>query len=642
MLQSIRDRLTGPLVWFVVGLIAIPFAFWGIDSFNTGGGDPVMAEVGDQKITQNEFSRAYEQRYQQYRSLLGENFRADLFDENQFRRLTLDDMVQESALRQFARASGYRASDAVLRDYLVSIPAFQKDGRFSAETYRELLQRQNLPVDRYEAQLRESLVIDQLRGAVQDTSFATEQDVWTAFRLQNQTREVAVATVGAEAFRAQIEPDEARIAEYFDANRDRFRAPERVRVRYVELDRNRLPPVEDPAPELLRSIYDAEKDARFVTAEERKASHVLINFGADSEAARAEAESVLAKLRGGAVFAEIAEQESDDPGSREQGGDLGWVRKGMMVPAFEQALFGTAEGELVGPVETEFGWHVIRVDEIRAQSVRAFEDADVQAELLEVYRNRESEERFQELSATLDQTAFENTTLEPVAEAVGLEIQTSDWFTRSGGAGIAASREVQVAAFSPEVLDAGENSRPLANGPDALVVLHKESYEPARQRTIDEVRDQVRDALIAEAAIERAREVAAQVADAVRAGTALSEALEPHGLEIDFDGIAARGQAELDQRVAEQVFAMPRPAASSVQVEVLSDTRADPVVVVLRAVNDMKQDVVEAEVLEQERRTVRESLAGSEFAGYREAVEEAVSVEIHRSPDTPAEDPLQP
>ena len=180
MLQSIRDRLTGPLVWFVVGLIAIPFAFWGIDSFNTGGGDPVMAEVGDQKITQNEFSRAYEQRYQQYRSLLGENFRADLFDENQFRRLTLDDMVQESALRQFARASGYRASDAVLRDYLVSIPAFQKDGRFSAETYRELLQRQNLPVDRYEAQLRESLVIDQLRGAVQDTSFATEQDVCTS------------------------------------------------------------------------------------------------------------------------------------------------------------------------------------------------------------------------------------------------------------------------------------------------------------------------------------------------------------------------------------------------------------------------------------------------------------------------------
>lgn len=642
MLQSIRDRLTGPFVWFVVGLIAIPFAFWGIDSFNTGGGDPVMAKVGDQKITQNEFSRAYDQRYQQYRSLLGENFRADLFDENQFRRLTLDDMVQESALRQFARASGYRASDAVLRDYLVSIPAFQKDGRFSAETYRELLQRQNLPVDRYEAQLRESLVIDQLRGAVQDTSFATEQNAWTAFRLHKQTRDVAVASIGAEAFKSRIEPDEAQIAEYFDANRDRFRAPERVRVRYVELDRKRLPPIEDPAPELLRSIYDAEKEARFVTAEERRASHVLINFGADAQAARAEAESVLAQLRDGADFAELAKRESDDPGSREKGGDLGWVRKGMMVPAFEQALFGAAEGELVGPVETEFGWHVIRVDEVRGRAVRAFEDPDVQAELLELYRNRESEARFQELSETLEQSAFENTTLEPVARATGLEIQTSDWFTRSGGAGIAASREVQAAAFSPEVIDAGENSRPLANGPDALVVLHKESYEPARQRTIDEVRDQVRDALIADAAVKRAREVATQVADAVRAGKALSEAVEAHGLKVDFDGTAARGQAELDQRISEQVFAMPRPAAAGVQVEVLTNTRADPVVVVLRAVNEIKREEVDAEVLEQERSKIRQSLAGSEFAGYREAVEEAVSVEIHRSPDAPVEDPLQP
>ncbi len=642
MLQSIRDRLTGPFVWFVVGLIAIPFAFWGIDSFNTGGGDPVMAKVGDQKITQNEFSRAYDQRYQQYRSLLGENFRADLFDENQFRRLTLDDMVQESALRQFARASGYRASDAVLRDYLVNIPAFQKDGRFSAETYRELLQRQNLPVDRYEAQLRESLVIDQLRGAVQDTSFATEQNAWTAFRLHKQTRDVAVASIGADAFKSRIEPDEAQIAEYFDANRDRFRAPERVRVRYVELDRKRLPPIEDPAPELLRSIYDAEKEARFVTAEERRASHVLINFGADAQAARAEAESVLAQLRDGADFAELAKRESDDPGSREKGGDLGWVRKGMMVPAFEQALFGAAEGELVGPVETEFGWHVIRVDEVRGRAVRAFEDPDVQAELLELYRNRESEARFQELSETLEQSAFENTTLEPVARATGLEIQTSDWFTRSGGAGIAASREVQAAAFSPEVIDAGENSRPLANGPDALVVLHKESYEPARQRTIDEVRDQVRDALIADAAVKRAREVATQVADAVRAGKALSEAVEAHGLKVDFDGTAARGQAELDQRISEQVFAMPRPAAAGVQVEVLTNTRADPVVVVLRAVNEMKREEVDAEVLEQERSKIRQSLAGSEFAGYREAVEEAVSVEIHRSPDAPVEDPLQP
>lgn len=636
MLQSIRDRLTGPIVWFVVGLIAIPFAFWGIDSFNTGGGDPVLVEVGDQDITQNQFRQAYEQRYQQYRSLLGENFRADLFDENQFRQLTLDDMVQESALRQFARDSGYRATDATLRDYLVTIPAFQKDGKFSADVYRELLARQNLPVDRYESQLRESLVIDQLRGAVQDTSFATPEDAWNAFRLQKQTRDVAVVTVPASRYADDVEITDAEMADYFEANRDRFRAPERVRLAYVELDRNDLPEAEAPEQELLQAIYDAEKDARFSSSEERKARHILIGFDADKDAARAQAESALQKLRDGVAFEQLAIELSDDPGSKDKGGDLGWIRKGMMVPAFEQALFAATAGELVGPVETEFGWHVIRVDEVRAADVRAFDDPEVQAELLEVYQNREREERFQELSEKLEQMAFENTTLEPVAEAIDAEIQTTDWFTRAGGAGIAASRDVLAAAFSPEVLDAGENSRPIANGPDALVVVRKDAYEPARQQELADVRDQVRAALVERAAAQKAREVADAAAADLRAGKSAAEVAEALDLKIDFEGLAARGQAQLDGVVADHVFALPHPE-SAARVETVTDSRGDPVVVVLKSVNELPRDTVEPELIAQQRVQIGESMAGAEFAAYRKAVEEVVSVKVRRTPDSAAE-----
>jgi peptidyl-prolyl cis-trans isomerase D len=484
-----------------------------------GNSDPVVAEVGDQEITQSQFRQAYEQRYQQYRSLLGESLRADLFDQGQFRGAILDDMVQESALRQFAKESGYRASDATLRDFLIAIPAFQKDGQFSADTYKSLLQQKGLKTDRYEAQVRESLVIDQLRASVQDTAFVTPAEAWEAYRLENQSRELAVVAVAAAAFREKVQLSDEQIASRYEADKSRYMAPERIKLSYIELDRTKLAAADAPAAEALRALYDAEKEARFGSAEERKASHILIGFGADKDAAKKKAEDLLTQIRGGGDFAALAKSNSEDPGSKDNGGDLGWIKKGMMVPRFEEAVFGlAAAGDYAGPVETEFGWHLIRLDEVKAAATRAFEDADVQTELLEAYRAREADRRFQELSTKLEQLAFEKPALEPVAQELGLSVQTTDWFSRSGGSGIAGVEAVKQAVFSPEVLTDGENSKPIPAGPDSVVVVRKAEYEAARQKPLEEVRDLVRESLVVDESLRLAKAEAEALMAEVKAG----------------------------------------------------------------------------------------------------------------------------
>ncbi|MCC2657332.1 MAG: hypothetical protein K0Q76_2440 [Panacagrimonas sp.] len=644
MLQSIRDRLTGPIVWFVIALIAVPFAFWGIQSFGGGGADPVVVKVGDQKITQAQFRQTYDQRYQQYRSLLGESFRADLFDENRFRELTLDDMVQESAMRQYARSAGYRASDATLRDFLITVPAFQKDGKFSSDSYRALLEQQGMKPDAYERQLRESLAIEQLRNAVQSTSFVTAEQTWAAHRLEKQTRRITVVQVSAKNFRDQVKVTDAEIADRYETDKSRYQTAERVKLAYVELDRNQLATAGAPAPEVLKALYDAEKEARFASPEERRASHILVNFGADKAAAKKKTEDLLAKIKGGQDFAQVAREASDDPGSKAQGGDLGWVRKGMMAPKFEEALYGIpdAGADVAGPVETEFGWHLIKLVEIKAATIRPFEDAAVQAELVEAYGTREGEKRFQELSSKLEALAFENTSLEPVAAEMKLEIKSTDWFTRSGGAGtgIAAIEAVRQTAFSSEVLQDGENSKPIPVSDDALVVIHKSEHEPARQRPLDEVKELVRETLVTEGAAKLAREAADSLVAKVKAGEGLREAATAQGLTPQFDGEAQRGQAELEGPVVDAAFRMARPAQGATHVEAIAAGNGGTAVIALSAVIDPPRPddaTLGGDGALQSR--VRDSLAGAEFGAYRKSVENEIEVEKVQAPEVKADNP---
>lgn len=635
MLQAIRDKLTGWIVWFVVGLIVIPFAFWGIESFRTGGGDPVVAKVGDQEITQSQFQAAYEQRYQQFQAMMGERFRADQFDQNRFRQAVLNDMTQESLLRQYVRHAGYRASDASLIKYLNSIPAFQQDGQFSKDAYLAALSRQGMKPERFESQLRDALETEQMREAVVQTAFVTDAVAALDYRLAHQERELSYAVFDPNRYLDQIVPNEQQIKSRYEADKSKYMAPERIKLAYVELDIDSLQKTAAPAADVLKVIYNAEKEGRFTTAEERKTRHILLNFGADKAVSRAKIEKLAEQLKNGASFAALAKANSDDTGSKAEGGALGWIKRGQMAEKFEQALFDLDKGEVSKPVETEFGWHLIQLEDIKPAVSRAFEDASVQKELMDIYLNREREKRFQEQTEKLEQLAFENpASLDAIVKSLGLTVQTTDWMTRAGGvSGMTANDAIKQAAFSKEVVTDGDNSKPILVAPGKVVVIRKAEYEAPRQKPLEEVLETVRADLKADEARAKAQLEAQQMAAAIRAGRSVSQLAAERGVNLKNAGYVKRDNTTEDRAVLESLFRLPHPKPGEPSVQSIRTQNGHAVVVILSGVKDAAW-TAQSEGVAQQRGLQRDAAAGAEFMAYRKAIEKNIKVKIVNPPVT--------
>lgn len=639
MLQTIRDRLSGPIIWVVIGLIAVPFAFFGIETFRSGGADPVVVKVGKQNITQSQLDAAYQQRLQRLQQMLGENFRSDMVDPVAFRAGVLNEMVQQTTLQQHGEKRGYVASDGEVLDAIHAIPAFQKDGKFSAELYRQLLAANRMTAARFETQVREGLAQDAIRNGVVGTAFVTPAEAAAAWRLSRQERSFSAVTFKPEAFKSAVTVSDDELKQYFAAHADRYRAPERLKLQYVELALDQLPPAAAPEPAVLKALYDADTKP-FSSPEERHARHILIRFGADKQAAKKKAEDLKAKLDGGASFAALAKEYSEDPGSKDAGGDLGAVHKGLMTAAFENALFKLAAGEISAPVETEFGWHIILCESIKPALVKPFEDAGVQAELLGSYRRRDAEKRFQDLSEKMEQTAFENpSSLDATAKVINAKVQTTDWITRTAGTGIASTPAVLTAAFAPEVIKDGDNSKPITLPDNRVVVIRKAEYEPDRTRTLDEVKDAARSDLTLEKEQAAAADKAQALLKSLQEGATLSS--QAQGLETQSPGLVRRDATGIDRKLLDAVFRLARPAAGKSTFGTVTLDGGAVAVVALDTVKDGTPDDADP-AYKQQAAQLKDALAGAEFAGFRSDVEKSVGVKhLMSKPETAAEAPAK-
>ncbi len=633
MLQAIREKFIGWALWTVIGIIIVPFAFFGIETFRSGGGDPQVAKVGSQRITESQLRAAYDQRMQQLQQLMGDQFNAADLDQARFREAVMKDLVQESLMRQFVQDQGFRATDAAVFKSLQAIPAFQDKGQFSSETYRIRLANMGYTPDRFETMLRESLVADQLRDSLVMTAFQTEQSAQQSWRLAQQKRSGAYVRLTPERFRTQVQVSDAQVKSRYDESKTNYLAPERIRVNYLELSLDALPPSDPPSAEVLKAVYETEKAARYTTPAEHQARHILIPFGADKAAALKQAESLAAKLQSGGDFSALAASNSSDPGSKDKGGSLGWIKRGQMTDKFEQALFGLKKGELSAPIETEFGWHLIRLDDVREVRVRNFEEAEVQRQLLETYRARESEKRFQELSEKLEQVAFESPgTLEPAAKALGLNLQTSDWLTRKGAEGLFANPKVLEAAFSEDVVKSDENSRPVSVGPGRVVVLRKQAYEPSRARALAEVSDTIREELKDQAARTAVQTHASAILAAARKGQSLQSLAGEHGADFSSLTLVDRNQDSVPSEVLATAFSLPRPKSTSASYGLapLKDGAVAVVGVtsVQAAVTPTPSDDAYLKLMA----SGRDAEAGAEFAAYRSYIESQYKVKLTAPP----------
>ncbi len=472
-----------------LGLIAITFATWGIESYTrfAGSGDTV-ASVNGSDITQREFSEQLRLQQEQIRRAFGSQVDPAAFDSPELRRALLDQMIAQRLVATETSKRNLFIDDQRLSNLILSIPDFQVGGRFSEEAFEQAARSQNLTPRQFAERLRQNMSLQQLAGAVGDTTIVPHAVAARLAAIEGQQREVSEARIRAQQFLSQVKIDDAQLKQYYDANQADFRTPERVRVEYVVLSADTLAKQEPVTEEEIKKAYEA-RAAAFRVDEQRRASHILVKT-------KEEADKIAAELKKNpGAFAELAKQHSQDPGSAEKGGDLGWFGPGMMVKPFEEAVFSMKQGES-RVVQSEFGFHIVRLTGIQPGKTRSLEE--VRKELVTDLTRQKGAKKYSEAAEAFGNMVYEQSeSLKPAAERFKLQIQTSDWLTKTPGQerGALQNPKLLAALFSQDAIANKRNTDAVEVAPSTVVAARVIEHQPAAQRKFEEVKNEIAEIL---------------------------------------------------------------------------------------------------------------------------------------------------
>ncbi len=637
MLQSIRNRSQGWFAWAIVVLITIPFALWGIQQYLGGGREPAAATVNGVEIPQREVQRVAQRQRQQLLRAMGANAAPALLDELRLREMAREGLIENEVLFQAAQSAGYRVSDEQLVTRIRKIPAFQENGTFSSAVYEQTLRNQGMRPGNFEPMLRRDLIIEQLQRGIEDTAFATTREVDEAVRLKRQQRDIGFLTISARGYEQKVTVSEEEIASYYDDNMQQFVSPERVSVDYLELSVDQLAKGIEVGDADLRAYFEEHKSSYF-KPEQRRASHILITVASDADKtavteARNKAEELLKRIRAGESFSELARKFSQDPGSAREGGDLGFFGKGIMEPAFEKVAFSLKEGEVSDPVRTEFGFHIIKVTGIKPGGTPDF--SKVRDQVAADYRHQQAEKRFYDAAEQLANLSYEHPdSLEPAAEQLGLEIQSTPLFGRSGGEeGIAADPKVVAAAFSPEVLEQDYNSEPVELSPVHMVVVHKKEHIPEQQLPLADVKQKIAEQLRHKKARDAAFAAAESIAHKAAEGEEIAVLAKERKLKWERRNGVTRNDTTLQQAIVRKAFRMPRPDSAAKPRYSAVQMEDDVAVIGLFGVKDGEPGSLDGKEFERERRALAASYGRSEYADLVKLLK--VAADISRLKEAP-------
>jgi peptidyl-prolyl cis-trans isomerase D len=620
MLQLLRGKKSSLLVKIILGVIVIGFSFFGIESYFIANVDTSVARVGGTEISQDQFRERFSQYRQRMVQMMGGAGDVSFLDRPEVKQQLLNTMVDERVLLEANEKLGVAIPAERIRNEILGISAFQSEGKFDPDQYKMLLASQNLTPAAFEQRLRDDLATRELPQQVSATALVTDAEVDAYLRLKDQRRDFHYVKLDKPASQGEDVADADIQAYYKDHSAD-FMTPERVALDYVELDGSKLDVEQTPGDSVLQERYEKEK-ARFVTAEQRLASHILVKVGGkggpeEQKQALAKAEAIEQQIKGGKSFADVAKQESDDLGSKNLGGDLGWLDKGSTDEAFETALFALQKGEVSKPVLTGEGYHVIELRDVRPGKTRTFEE--VKPELAKQYAESEKDRVYAEKAGHLTDLAYQNpASLEAASKELGLKVQKSALFARQGGGeGIAANPAVVKAAFSDNVLVQNNNSDPIEIGPNHVVVVRVAEHKPAAPIPLEQVKDAVRGKILAERASKHARERADALFADFDKGQNLEQVATAQNLKVEEQKGVGRDAAVPDSALVKAVFAMPRPADGKPRRKLVELGGDNYALVQLDGVVDGDPSKLDAKTREATRNTLTE---GTGFATVREFV----------------------
>ena len=627
MFEAIRKH--SKIVMFLLFLLVIPsFVLVGIDSNYFSEKSPVVARVDGHKITQADWDNAHREETDRIRAQ-SPNVDPKQLDTPQARYATLERLVRDRVFAAAAQSSHLITSDARLARALQDIPAIaalkRPDGSLDTEAYRSLVGAQGLTPEGFEANVRRELSVSQVMGGVMSTAFATDAAAKLAFDSLYQRREIQVARFNATDYAKQVNPTEADIEAFYKANAQRFQQQEQAAVEYVVLDLDSVRSGIRVNEDDLRTYYK-ENLTRLAAKEERRASHILINAAkdapaADREQAKARAQELLAQVRKSpASFAEVAKKSSQDSGSAPAGGDLNFFGRGAMVKPFEDAVFAMKKGEISDVVESDFGYHIILLTDIKTPRQPSFEELrpSLEAEL----KQQQAQRKFAEVAEAFTNSVYEQPdSLKPVADSLKLKIQTAEGVTRvpgPGASGPLANPKFLEALFANDSVEGKRNTSAIEVGPSQLVAGRISTYTPTRTLPLQEVSDRARLLLIAEKSAELARKDAEAKKAAWMGNAAPAAGLAPAV-------VVSRDQTQNLPRAV--VDAALRASPDNLPAWVSADlgSQGTAVVKVLRII---PREGVDAQQAAQQRQQLQQWWSTAEGFAYYEMLKERFKVQI--------------
>ncbi|MGM0774319.1 MAG: SurA N-terminal domain-containing protein [Pseudomonadota bacterium] len=575
MLQDIRDNAQGTIAKVIIGLLIVSLSIWGMDAIVGGfSGEPEVATVNGEDITEREFMRVVQMESQRRLSEM-DNPDPSMLDEDRVRSEVLESLIQEKVMTQDAEEQGLELSDQDIDSLITQMPQFQVDGTFSRDRFVSAVRNMGMGVGEFRETMRKQYVVNQIRAGIAQSGTVTDENVAQLLRIQNQTRDFRVVTLSEDSVSDQVEVTESEIEAYYQDNEDAFQQPERVDAEYIALSQEALADSTDVSDEELREYY--EERSSELASEERRAAHILIEDGEDAEETMS---TIQERLASGEDFSEMAEEFSVDTVSAEEGGDLGFAERGVYDEAFEEALFQLDKGEVSEPVSTSFGIHLIKLLDVQKAEVPPLEE--LEDELRRELARSKASERFAEVRSELADLAYAADDLDGPAQELGLEVREKDGITREGGEAPFDHEGLVRQLFSEDVLRDGFNTELIDVGDNMSVVARVAQYQEAQQQPLEEVTDEIRDALTRQ----KTREALAERAEAVIADLESGKDIEETGVgEWESYDDQPRSNPILGGAVMAGVFSLQRPEGDEeVYGSVMSDNGM--AIIALEAVNE--------------------------------------------------------
>jgi peptidyl-prolyl cis-trans isomerase D len=620
MLQNIRDNSQGWIAKTIIGVIVALMALTGFDAiFQATTHRNDAAKVNGEEISQNELSQAVDMQRRQLMQQLGKDFDASLLDEKMLRESALKGLIDRKLLLQGAEKSKFAFSEAALDQVILQTPEFQVNGKFSPERFDQVIRQLGYSRLQFRQMLAQEMLIGQLRAGLAGSGFVTDAQVLAFARLEKQTRDFATVNIKADPAAVKLTDDEVKA--YYDEHAKEFMTPDQVVIDYLELKKASFFDQVSVKDEDLQAAYQKETAN---LSEQRRAAHILIevNDKVTEAQAKAKIEEVQARLAKGESFEALAKEFSQDPGSANNGGDLGFAGPGVYDPAFEKALYSLAKDQVSEPVRTDFGFHLIKLLGVEAPEVPTF--ASLKDKLTRELKTQQVEQRFVEATKQLEDSSFESSDLAQPAQDLKLTVHTSAPFGREGGEGVAANRAVVTAAFSPEVLDEGANSTAIELDPETVIVLRAKEHRKPEQLPLESVAASIRVQLTKEHASAAAKTKADQLIASLRdCKTALDKAIDGQNWKVT--ATATRAQEGVDPTVLQALFRMPKPVSKD-KPTFSSVTLADGSLVVVRlnGVNEGAAPTEEEKA--QYRRFLASRIGQQDFAAYRKLLEREAEI----------------